>query len=318
MNRAAGWERSLRLLMRMVKQRLRGDSLELRRITRQALVRRFFTSKRRRIAEWMQATNDRVREVGARAMEEPRISVCMAACNGGPYVEAQLQSVLSQLKPSDEVVIVDDGSTDDTVRRIEQIRDPKIRLLRHEKNAGVVTTFEDALRSATGDILFLCDDDDIWAPAKVQRFLDVFRSRADVEIVTSRVRMIDENDRPLPDSRINRGGRFLPGFWRNLYMNHYQGSAMAIRASLLGRVLPFPLHRLFLHDAWIGTRNDLLGGKAAFIEEDLLFYRRHARNASRTEPLPRQIRKRIELLMAHLRHLAPFARHGMLSRQPER
>ena len=94
----------------------------------------------------------------------------------------------------------------------------------------------------------------------------------------------------------------MPGFWRNLYMNHYQGSAMAIRASLLGRVLPFPSQASFLHDAWIGTRNDLLGGKAFFIEEDLLFYRRHTKNASRTKSLVRQIQTRVDLLLAHVRY----------------
>jgi len=300
MNRAAGWERTLRLMLRMVKQQLRGDSPELRRITRLALMRRLFTSKRRRIEEWILATEKRALNTEGQNPRAPKVSVCMAAYNGGPFVDAQLQSVLSQLKADDEVVIVDDGSTDNTVQRIEQFVDRRIKLLKHEKNTGVVATFEDALRSAGGEILFLCDDDDVWAPTKVLRFLDVFEGRPEVEIVTSRVRMIDENDRPLPDSRINRSGKFLQGFWRNLYMNHYQGSAMAIRASLLGRVLPFPLHRLFLHDAWIGTRNDLLGGKAAFIDEDLLLYRRHPKNASRTEPLLRQIRKRIELLLAHL------------------
>ena len=55
----------------------------------------------------------------------------------------------------------------------------------------------------------------------------------------SRVRMIDEKDRPMPDSRINRHGRFA-GFWRNFFINHYQGSAMALRASLLGRVAAVP------------------------------------------------------------------------------
>jgi hypothetical protein len=71
---------------------------------------------------------------------------------------------------------------------------------------------------------------------------------------------------------------------------------------LLGRVLPFPARGSFLHDAWIGTRNDLLGGKAVFIEEDLLFYRRHSKNASRTKSLIRQIQTRIDLLLAHLRY----------------
>jgi glycosyltransferase involved in cell wall biosynthesis len=245
----------------------------------------------------------------------------MAAYNGGAFVEAQLKSILSQLKENDEVVIVDDRSTDGTLERVARLGDPRIRLLEHEKNAGVVTTFEDALRSATGDILFLCDDDDLWTPTKVQRFIMAFAGRPDVEIVQSRVRLIDENDRPLSDSRINRRGRFLSGFWRNLYMNHYQGSAMAIRASLLGRVLPFPARKGFLHDAWIGTRNDLLGGKVAFIDEDLLLYRRHFSNVSRTKPLLKQIQTRLALLLAHVAYAfrsSSRSSESWLSRPPER
>ena len=323
MNWAAGWERTARLTLRMVKQWLRKDSAELRRITWQALKRRLFTSRRQRIAEWMHATDDRwaAAEDWIQTPGEPRISACMAAYNGGPFVEGQLHSILSQLKPEDELVIIDDGSTDDTLARIARIGDARICLRKHERNAGVVATFEDALRSATGDLLFLCDDDDLWAPTKVQRFLDVFERRPEVGIALSRVRMIDENDQPMPDSRINRNGRFLPGFWRNLFKNHYQGSAMAMRASLLGRVLPFPVRKTFLHDAWIGTRNDLLGGQVAYLEEDLLFYRRHGNNASRTKPPLRQIRTRLELLLAHLLYAfrspaRPPA--GLLSRQQER
>jgi len=302
MNRLAGWERTLRLIVRIWKHWGRGDSAELRRITWAALMRRLFTSRRKRIQEWMDATENRVRNAPLQASGKRRISVCMAAYNGGPYVEAQLQSILQQLDSGDEVIVIDDGSKDDTVRRIGQTGDARVRVLRHQRNSGVVATFEDALRCATGKILFLSDDDDLWAPTKARRFIDVFESMPDVEIVSSRVRMIDEHDRPLPDSRINRQGKFAPGFWRNLCINHYQGSAMAIRASLLGRVLPFPGHGSFLHDAWIGTRNDLLGGKVFFIDEDLLFYRRHSSNASQTKSLMRQIQARADLLLAHLRY----------------
>ena len=322
MNRAAGWERTLRLIVRIVKQWLRGDSAELRKITRDALIRRLFTSRRRRIQEWMQSTAEQVTAdiASSSGTAEPKISACMAAYNGEPFVEAQLRSILQQLKPTDEVIIVDDVSTDATIKRIAEVTDPRIRLFRHARNRGVVATFEDALRAATGNILFLCDDDDLWAPTKASRFLELFHTRPEVEIVTSRVRMIDEQDRPLPDSHINREGRFLPGFWRNIYKNHYQGSAMAVRASLLGRVLPFPARKGFLHDAWIGTRNELLGGKSACIDEDLLLYRRHLNNASRTKPLARQIQTRIELLLAHLWHGLRSTRRasGTFSGQTER
>ena len=303
MNRMAGWERGLRLLLRLIKHRVRQDNMELRRITRQALLRRLFTSRPKRLEEWRRKTRERLGnslEATGFPSRRLRISACMAAYNGGKYIDAQLDSILAQLRDEDEILIVDDCSQDDTRERILRSADPRIRLLRHSKNLGVVPTFEDALRSATGDVLFLCDDDDVWAPTKVQRFLDVFERHRDVEVVTSRVSLIDENDDRLPNSRVNREGRFSSGFWKNVLVNHYQGSAMAIRASLLGRVLPFPRHKTFLHDAWIGTRNEVAGGRTEFIDEDLLYYRRHAKNASRTQSLVRQIRTRIDLLVAHV------------------
>ena len=240
----------------------------------------------------------------------------MAAYNGARFIEAQLHSILSQIGAEDEIVIVDDGSVDDTVHRIESVEDPRIRLLTHERNEGVAATFEDALRDATGDVLFLCDDDDVWAPTKVEQVVREFSAHPDAQIVTTRTALIDERGEPLPDSRINRFGKFVPGFWRNVVMNHYQGSAMAIRASLLGQVLPFPRHKSFLHDVWIGTRNDAARGKTIFINEPLLFYRRHDGNASGRHPLLRQARMRIELLLAHLartfQFTSPFERSRTL------
>jgi GT2 family glycosyltransferase len=314
MNRAAGWERTLRLVLRIAKHWWRKDSAELRRITWQALARRLFTSRQKRIAEWNLATQKyaAAERSETAANSELKVSACMAAYNGGAFVEPQLRSILAQLRAQDEVVIVDDRSTDGTLDRIAQIGDARVRIFKHEHNAGVVATFEDALRVATGDILFLSDDDDVWAPAKVRRFLDTFSSRPDVGIVQSRVRMIDEKDQPIPDSRINRHGRFSPGFWQNIFINHYQGSAMALRATLLGRVLPFPTRKSFLHDAWIGTRNDLVGGKFVFIDEDLLFYRRHGNNASRTKSPMQKVRARTELILAHLVHS-----FSSLGKQPE-
>ncbi len=319
MSRAAGWERTLRLALRLVKQWWRKDSAELCRITRHALGRRLFTSRRERIDEWMLSTDEFVEHEHSEktADSELKVSACMAAYNGGAFVEAQLHSILAQLKPQDEVVIVDDGSKDDTFARLARMGDARIRLFAHERNAGVVATFEDALRLAAGDILFLSDDDDLWAPTKVRRCLGVFESAPDVGIVQSRVRMIDESDRPIPDSRINRHGRSSTGFWRNIFINHYQGSAMALRASLLGRVLPFPASKSFLHDVWIGTRNDWTGGRFVFIDEDLLFYRRHGNNASQAKSPLQKIQTRTELLLAHLVHffgLSPRLTRNLLSK----
>ena len=303
MNWIGGCERTLRLLLRMVKHWIRKDGTELRQITWQGLKARLLYTRAQRIKKWAQATNvrtGRVVDAPAAGRRKARVSVCMAAYNGSKCIREQLESILPQLSADDELVVVDDASNDETVERIREIGDKRIRLFEHGKNEGVVATFEDTLREATGEILFLCDDDDVWAPTKVERMLGAFREWPEAQVVISKAILIDERGVQQPDSRMNRFGRFKPGFWRNVFKNHYQGSAMAIRASLLGQVLPFPRNKSFLHDVWIGTRNEAAGGKTVFIDEPLVYYRRHSQNVSRAHPWRVKIRLRMELLMANV------------------
>ena len=304
MNWLAGCERTARLALRMVRHWMRGDRKELRRVTREFLFFRLFRSKECAFAQMARIASAICRACALERAERPRpkVSVCMAAYNGARFIGAQLASILPQLAPDDEIVIVDDGSQDDTVARISEMHNGRIRLFKHERNEGVVATFEDALRCATGNILFLSDDDDLWAPNKVERVLKEFERNPQAQVVASRVALIDEHGDLLPDGRVNRYGVFQPGFWRNIVKNHYQGSAMAVRASFLGRVLPFPRGKLFLHDAWIGTRNEAHGGKTVFIGEPLVYYRRHSQNASQRHDPLRLLRVRINLLIAHMTH----------------
>jgi GT2 family glycosyltransferase len=305
MNWLAGCERTLRLLVRILKRWRRKDNLELHRITWEFLRMRIFRSRRFRIALWREATRQTAKDFASAALRKRdlKISVCMAAYNGAQFIEAQLRSILIQLQPQDEVVIVDDCSTDTTCERIRSINDERIRLFQQDKNRGVVATFEEALRSATGDILFLSDDDDVWAPSKVKTFLDVFNRYPEVQVVTSSISVIDENDLPCDCVQWEQNGKFVAGFWQNVFKNHYQGSAMAFRASLLRDVFPFPRRPPFMYDAWIGTRNAARGGKTFFVDEPLLLYRRHSGNLSqRLHPIDK-VRARLGLLWAHLRYV---------------
>lgn len=303
MNWLAGCERTLRLFFRMIRQWARKDRRDLRQVTKDFLLLRIFRSRMFRLQNWRKTLNRNLQATSSTAnfvKPRPVVSVCMAAYNGSRFIEQQLESILPQLCSSDEVVIIDDCSQDDTVARVHRINDSRIRLFRHESNQGIVATFEEALRCATGNILFLSDDDDLWAPNKVARFLHEFETHFDLQVATSKVALIDEDGFRLPDTHINRRGHFASGFWRNVAMNHYQGSAMVIRADLLGTVLPFPCRPSFLHDVWIGTRNDAAGGKTVFIDEPLVYYRRHSQNASKTQRPLQQLRIRIDLLVAHL------------------
>lgn len=301
MNRLAGAERTLRLMGRWVKQCVVGDPKEFRKETAVAVKRRLVTSRRRRLHEWereLGSRKSRPKIAGVVDGATPlKISVCMASCNGERFIREQVDTVLRQLSASDELIIVDDASQDNTRSAIAEFNDDRIRLVRHESRRGIVRTFEHAIRSASGDVLFLCDQDDIWPSDKVPRVMEVFCEHPDVSLVVTNMKVIDEAGAVV---RGSRGGyrRFDAGVLPNLLSNRFQGSTMAFRSSLIREVLPFPQGCHLLHDAWIGMRNTIAGGKCYYLNEELLLYRRHLQNASRPLNILQKLLKRARLLTA--------------------
>ena len=109
--------------------------------------------------------------------ESSMISVCMATYNGEKYLKDQLDSILKQIQSSDEVIISDDGSNDSTRYIIEKFqKEYKNIYLVDGPKRGVQKNFENALKHARGDILFLSDQDDIWMDGKVERVLKEFEN----------------------------------------------------------------------------------------------------------------------------------------------
>jgi glycosyltransferase involved in cell wall biosynthesis len=221
-----------------------------------------------------------------------KISVCMATYNGERFIHEQLASILGQLKDGDEVVIVDDASTDSTLAIVESFGDERIRIIRQPQNRGVLQTFNRALDEASGDIVFLSDQDDVWRTDKVMKIKDVFSNRPDVSLVISDSRIIDGRGGIIAETRF-ASRKFRPGAWQNFLRNRYLGCAMAFRRSVLEYCLPFPAD-VPQHDMWIGIVNQLIG-KTEFIDEPLMSYRRHERNISphqKHAPLAQMIRWR--------------------------
>jgi glycosyltransferase involved in cell wall biosynthesis len=229
---------------------------------------------------------------------KPRISVCMASYNGDRFIQEQIASILPQLHEQDELIVVDDASSDLTKERVIEFNNPRIKLIEHHENQGLVATFEEAVRNAAGDILFLCDGDDIWAPDKVEKVVHAFAEYPRAHVVVTGIRLIDENGRPLDGQDYMRGRKFTPALLPNLLRNRFQGSAMAFRSSLIPKIVPFPKRKPFLHDAWIGARNNLTGGDTVYLEEALLYYRRHSSNFTGRLRFREQITKRVSLLLA--------------------
>jgi glycosyltransferase involved in cell wall biosynthesis len=207
-----------------------------------------------------------------------KVSACMAVYNGAAFLSTQIDSILGQLRPGDEFIIVDDASRDASVSIVRGIQDARVRLHRNARNQGVLAAVEQALRLASGEIVFLSDQDDIWLPGKVQSALDVFALYAEVTLVASDANIINAHGQKLSDSFYSRRGRFSGGFLHNLAKNKYLGCTLAFRRRMLDYFLPIPAD-VPMHDMWFGVLNSLYG-KAYFIDQPLVAYRRHDRNAS--------------------------------------
>lgn len=204
------------------------------------------------------------------------ISVAMATYNGAKYIEAQLSSILPQLSAEDEVVVSDDGSSDDTLQRIASLNDVRIRVFSNEGKHGVVGNFENALKQTKGDVIFFCDQDDVWTPNKVEVCLKALQS---ADLVVHDLDFCDENGQVFGNGyfSIRNSG---PGFFHNLYKNGFMGSCMAFTRRVKEAALPFPENILW-HDMWVGLVAERKFN-TVFLQDRLLRYRRHGNNASPT------------------------------------
>jgi glycosyltransferase involved in cell wall biosynthesis len=203
----------------------------------------------------------------------------MASYNGEKFISRQLTTILSQLMPDDEVVISDDSSSDMTLDIIKTFNDSRIRLFVGKTFRSPTYNFEYALKQATGEIIFLSDQDDEWEDGWVDTALVELRN---VSLVVCDADMIDIDGRVRPPSeaKIYRGGQRRPGIFKNLYRNGYIGCCCAFRREVLGMALPFPAN-LPWHDWWIGLVAETFFS-TKFIRERKIRYRRHGANASPT------------------------------------
>jgi glycosyltransferase involved in cell wall biosynthesis len=203
-----------------------------------------------------------------------RRSVCLCTFNGERFVLEQVASILEQLGAEDELIVVDDASTDGTVALLEALGDARVHLTRSQDNHGPVRSFERALAQARGDLVFLSDQDDVWLAGKVS---SLSAALAHAHLVVSDCRVVDAALRELHPSFFAQQ-RSGPGVWRNLVRNSYLGCCMALRREVLDVALPFP-PRVPMHDWWLGLVAQSFG-HVTFVPETLSLYRRHGGNAS--------------------------------------
>jgi glycosyltransferase involved in cell wall biosynthesis len=202
------------------------------------------------------------------------ISVCIATYNGEKYLLEQLNSILNQIPSNSEILISDDGSTDNTIDLINSINDKRITLF-HSNYKNVAKNFEFLISIANGQYIFLSDQDDIWAANKYITFNKFFEMGYDV--LLSDCFVIDNNLTILHESYFKFNGS-KKGLLKNIYKNSYMGCCMAFKSNITNIILPFP-KSIPMHDWWIGLNSELFY-KTYFINNNLLFYRKHTNNIS--------------------------------------
>jgi glycosyltransferase involved in cell wall biosynthesis len=202
------------------------------------------------------------------------VSVCMATYNGEKFLRRQLDTILEQLEPEDELVISDDSSTDGTLQIIKSYADERIRFFGNNHFRSPVYNLEFALKQAQGDFIFLADQDDVWLPGRIHKVEEKLQHN---DLVVCNALIADQDEKVIHDSYFQwKGSR--PGFWKNWKKNSFLGCSLAFNRKILDAVLPFP-KKLIMHDVWIGLMSESIG-KVFFLDEKLMLYRRHEGNVT--------------------------------------
>lgn len=224
------------------------------------------------------------------------ISVAMAFYNGKKYMNEQVESILENIGPNDELVISVDSAQDGSDVILQEFlqNDSRIRIVEGPKQ-GVVKNFQNAIRHCRGEIIFLSDQDDVWRKNKTETVMKAFADPKVMAVV---------HNAEITDGHLNALGQTTfewrssgPGFWKNMKKNSYIGCCMAFRRNIMKKILPIP-EKVWIHDQWIGLLAEQLG-RVLFLEDVLLDYRRHEENVTGLKhgSMLSMMKKRYHMLM---------------------
>ena len=118
--------------------------------------------------------------------EIPLISTIIPVYNGSKYISRAIESILEQDHPNMEIVVVDDGSTDDTAAVVNQFNAPVCYF--YQENSGIAATMNHGIKRAKGDFFSFLDSDDYWLPGKTSKQLKALRQKPEVDMVFGHIK----------------------------------------------------------------------------------------------------------------------------------
>ena len=202
------------------------------------------------------------------------ISIAMATYNGARYVREQLDSFAAQTRLPDELVVRDDGSSDETTAIVEAFAAEApfpVRLTQNARNLGLTKNFEAAIEDCSGDLIFLSDQDDVWFPEKLATVEAVFAAHPEAMVVINDAENTDENLHP-------------SGFAKSMHLNALGlgwdgmvvGCCTAFRRAFVPVLCPIRDDGHSLHDAWLHLLAQRLQIRHE-LPKVLQYHRRHER-----------------------------------------
>ena len=208
------------------------------------------------------------------------VSVAMAVYNGEKYIRKQIDSILIQLNPDDELIVSTDESTDNTNAILAEIanKDSRVKVYSNPYKSGVVKNFQNAVEHCTGDVILYSDQDDVWMDNKVELVRKEFENPY-VSVVIHDAKLTDSDLNIIHESTFKLRGGYRTSFWGNFIRLSYIGCCMGFRAIYKDIVTPIPtIYRS--HDWWTGCL--LVCGKTQMkvINKPLILHRVHENNAT--------------------------------------
>jgi glycosyltransferase involved in cell wall biosynthesis len=214
-----------------------------------------------------------------------KVSVAMCTYDGARYLQEQLDSLASQTHLPFELIVCDDRSTDKTmeiVSRFSETAPFPVHLTQNRENLGSTQNFSRAIISCSGDLIALCDQDDVWNPEKIKKQVQVFEQDLTVGGVFCDGELIDSDSRPLNESLWDsvtfsssmrkqvRAGNAVSAMLRQSFVT---GATLMFKSGLRPSFLPIPGD--WVHDAWIAWMI-ALHSKLYLLSDRLINYRIHA------------------------------------------
>ncbi len=162
----------------------------------------------------------------------PTISVTIPAYNATRTISATLDSILKQTFSDFEIIVINDGSTDNTVEKVQEFQDPRIKIFSYE-NGGIVAALNRALTHARGEYIAFMDADDLWTPDKLELQLKALQDYPEAGVAYSwTTDFIDgKEDQQLPDKPMYFSGDVLPQLLVSNFLRH--GSNVLVRRSAI-------------------------------------------------------------------------------------